>query len=142
MKKFLLKIALCATMLLALGGVITPLVVSAEESVETPEIITEIADTDIVSSEDETAENSPEIVEETETSKWFDETLKPLLLEYGAEVAAIATVVFVCLRDLKPRAEGAGEPSPTASCGRYREGARAVLQHNEYKLGYAMRSMN
>ena len=103
MKKFLLKIALCATMLLALGGVITPLVVSAEESVETPEIITEIADTDIVSSEDETAENSPEIVEETETSKWFDETLKPLLLEYGAEVAAIATVVFVCLRDLKPR---------------------------------------
>ena len=101
MKRFLLKVALCATMVLALGGVITPLVVSAEEGVETPEIGTEITDTDIVSSEDETAENGTEIVEETETSKWFDETLKPLLLEYGAEVAAIATVVFVCLRDLK-----------------------------------------
>lgn len=101
MKKFLLKIALCATMLLALGGIVTPLVATAEESVETPEISTEIADTNIEPSEETTAENDPEIVEETETSKWFDETLKPLLLEYGAEVAAIATVVFVCLRDLK-----------------------------------------
>ena len=101
MKKFLLKIALCATMMLALGGVTTPLFVSADEGVETPEISTEITDTDIVSSEDETAENDGEIVAETETSKWFDETIKPLLLEYGAEVVAFASVVFICLKDLK-----------------------------------------
>lgn len=101
MKKFLLKIALCATMMLALGGVTTPLFVSADEGVETPEISVEITDTDIVPSEDETAENGGEIVAETETSKWFDETLKPLLLEYGAEVVAFASVVFICLRDLK-----------------------------------------
>lgn len=101
MKKFLLKIALCATMMLALGGVTTPLFVSADEGVETPEISVEITDTDVVSSGDETAENDGEIVAETETSKWLDETIKPLLLEYGAEVVAFASVVFICLRDLK-----------------------------------------
>lgn len=101
MKKFLLKIALCATMMLALGGVTTPLFVSADEGVETPEISVEITDTDVVSNEGETAENDGEIVVETETSEWFDETIKPLLLEYGAEVVAFASVVFICLRDLK-----------------------------------------
>ena len=101
MKKFLLKIALCATMILALGGVTTPLFASADEGVETPEISTEITDTDIVSSEEEITENDTVIVEETETSKWFDETIKPLLLEYGAEVVAFSSVVFLCLKKLR-----------------------------------------
>lgn len=101
MKRFLLKIALCATMMLALGGVVTPLIVSADEAVETPEISVEVTDSDIVSSEEETAENDTEIMDETETSKWFDETIKPILLEYGAEMMAIASVALLCLKELK-----------------------------------------
>ena len=101
MKKFLLKIMLCATMMLALGGVTTPLIVSADEGVETPEISVEITDTDIVSSEEETAENDTEIVEKTETSKWFDETIKPLALEFFAVAVGFSAVTAISWKKLK-----------------------------------------
>ena len=105
MKKFLLKIALCATALLAVGGVATPLFVSAEEtqgnaieSVATEEL--ENAPNDA-----ETNENQTEIVQETETSKWFDETIKPLLIEYGAMVAAGLSAAAICLKKIKKAKE-------------------------------------
>ena len=101
MKKFLLKIALCATMMLALGGVTTPLFVSADEGVETPEISTEITDTDIVSSEGETAENDGEIVAKTETSKWFDENVKPLLIQGAAAVVGVLIAIAIIAKKSK-----------------------------------------
>lgn len=101
MKKFLLKIVLCATMVLALGGVFTPLIVSADEGVETPEISVEITDTDIVSSEEEITENDTEFVEETETSKWFDETIKPLALEFFAVAVGFSAVTAISWKKLK-----------------------------------------
>ena len=101
MKKILLKIALCATMMLALGGVTTPLFVSADEGVETPEISTEITDTDIVSSEGETAENDGEIVAKTETSKWFDENVKPLLIQGAAAVVGVLIAIAIIAKKSK-----------------------------------------
>lgn len=101
MKKFLLKIVLCATAVLALGGIVTPLVATAEESVETPEISVEIEDTDIVSSEDETTENSPETVEETETSKWFDENVKPFLMQGAAAVCGVLIAIVIIAKKSK-----------------------------------------
>lgn len=94
MKKFLLKIFLCATVALAGIGLFSPIVASAEEGVE----IEETTELDNVSSETETSENQAEIVEETETSKWFDETLKPLLLQVCAEVAAFLFVAWLWLK--------------------------------------------
>lgn len=100
MKKLLLKLILCATTLLAVGGLVSPIVVSADEGVETPEISVEITDTDIVSSEEETVENEgKETVEETESSEWFDKHILPLIVEYGADVIAFATVAFMALKD-------------------------------------------
>ena len=96
MKKFLLKIALCATAIMASAGFIAPISASAE-TVENNEIITE---TENVSSETETSENQAEIIEETESSEWFDQTLKPLLIEFGTEVIAFVTVILLCLKDL------------------------------------------
>lgn len=100
MKKLLLKIVLCATAMLALGGFVSPIVVSADEGLETPEISVEITDTDIVSSEEETAQNEGNnAVVETETSKWFDEYIMPLIIQYGANVVSFATVAFIALKD-------------------------------------------
>lgn len=94
MKKFLLKLFLCATVALAGIGLSTPILVSAEDGVE----IEETLETSNVSNESETSENHAEIVEETETSKWFDETIKPLLLQLGAEVAAFLFVAWLWLK--------------------------------------------
>lgn len=96
MKKLLLKIVLCATAILAAAGFIAPITVSAETSENNAISI----ETENVSSELETSENSAEIVEETESAKWFDETLKPLIIKFGAEVAAFAFVVVIALKDL------------------------------------------
>lgn len=105
MKKFLLKIALCATALLAVGGVVTPLFVSAEETQGTAieSVLTE--ELENVPSDAETNENQTEIVQETETSKWFDETIKPLLIEYGAMVAAGFSAAAFCLKKIKKAKE-------------------------------------
>ena len=100
MKKLLLKIVLSATAILAFGGFLSPIVATAEEGIETPEISVEITNTDIVSSEEETAENeSNNAVVETETSKWFDEYIMPLIIQYGANVVSFATVAFIALKD-------------------------------------------
>lgn len=99
MKKFLLKIALCATALLAVGGVATPLFVSAEETQGTAIESVATEELENVPSDAETNENQTEIVQETETSKWFDETIKPMLIEYGASVVAFGTAVFLMLKD-------------------------------------------
>lgn len=105
MKKFLLKIALCATMMLALGGITTPLIVSADEPAGMPEISVEITSSENVSADDEATENDTKIVKETETSKWFDETIKPLLIEYGAMVAAVFSAAAFCLKKIKKAKE-------------------------------------
>lgn len=122
MRKFLLKILLSATAVLALGGFVAPIAAIADEGVEAPEISVESTDSDIVSSEEETAENDgeevlvdeevledegneaivgdgEEIVEETESSEWFDEYIVPMIMEYGADVVAFATVAFIALKD-------------------------------------------
>lgn len=96
MKKFLLKIVLCATAVMTGVGFIAPITASAETG-ESSEVIVE---TENLSSETETSENQAEIAKETESSEWFDETLKPLLIEYGADVVAFVTVILLCLKDL------------------------------------------
>lgn len=101
MKKFLCKIILCATAVLAGFGFFAPVTASAEEGVESAVESVVIDEMDNVSSEVETDENDGIIVEETETSKWFDETIKPLLLQYGAEVLAFGTVVFIWLKKFR-----------------------------------------
>lgn len=96
MKKFLLKIALCATAVMASTGFFIPIMASAETSQNNEVSIK----TESLSSEAETNENQAEIVEETESSKWLDETIKPLLIEFGTEVAAFFLVMWLCLKDL------------------------------------------
>lgn len=105
-KNFLLKIALCATAILATAGFIAPITVNAEESI-TESVVesvsegvesVETSEAENVPSEEVASENHAEIVEETETSKWFDETLKPLLLQFGAEIAAFLAVAWLWLR--------------------------------------------
>lgn len=105
MKKFLLKIALCATALLAVGGVATPLFVSAEETQENAIESVATEELENAPNDAETNENQTEIVQETETSKWFDETIKPLLIEYGAMVAAGLSAAAICLKKIKKAKE-------------------------------------
>lgn len=105
MKKFLLKIALCATALLAVGGVATPLFVNAEETQKNAIESVVAEELENVPSDAETNENQTEIVQETETSKWFDETIKPLLIEYGAMVAAGLSAAAICLKKIKKAKE-------------------------------------
>ena len=101
MRKILLKILLSATALLAFGGFVAPIAVSAEEGVEVPEISVETTDTDIVSSGSETEQNEGKEALESETSEWFDEYIIPLIMEYGADVVALATVALLTLKDTR-----------------------------------------
>ena len=100
MKKLLLKIVLCATAMLALGGVATPLIVSAEEAQETAieSVVTD--ETENVSSEVEASENTAEIGQETDTDKWFEETLLPLVMQFGVEVGAFAFVALIASKNI------------------------------------------
>lgn len=100
MKKLLLKIVLCATAMLALGGVATPLIVSAEEAQETAieSVVTD--ETENVSSEVETSENTAENGQETDTDKWFEEVLLPLVMQFGVEVGAFAIVALMATKGI------------------------------------------
>lgn len=100
MKKLLLKIVLCATAMLALGGVATPLIVSAEEAQETAieSVVTD--ETENVSSEVETDENTAENGQETDTDKWFEEVLLPLVMQFGVEVGAFALVALIASKSI------------------------------------------
>lgn len=104
MKKLLLKIMLCATACLALVGFI-PTAIASAETAENSAISVE---TENVSAKEETSENQAEIVEETESTKWFDETIKPLLIQYGTEVGAFATIFFILLKDLNKTKDSLG----------------------------------
>lgn len=100
MKKLLLKIVLCATAMLALGGVATPLIVNAEEAQETAieSVVTD--ETENVSSEVETDENTAENGQETDTDKWFEEVLLPLVMQFGVEVGAFALVALIASKSI------------------------------------------
>ena len=101
MKKFFLKIVLCATAVLTGFGLFAPVTASANEGVESAVESVVTGEMDNVSDETETVENDGNLVGETETSEWFDKTIKPLLLEYGAEVVAFVSVAFLCLKKVK-----------------------------------------
>jgi hypothetical protein len=85
-----------ATAVLPIVGCVAPIVASAEETQESVESV----ELENVSTEAETSENQANIVEETDTSKWFDETIKPMLIQYGASVVAFVTAVLMMLSRL------------------------------------------
>jgi hypothetical protein len=99
MKKNLLKIVLMATAVFVAFGCVTTILANAEEEQESVVESVESVEMDNVSTEEEAGENQANIVEETDTSKWFDETIKPMLIQYGAGVLAFATAVLILLKD-------------------------------------------
>jgi hypothetical protein len=105
-KKTFLKMILCATAIMAGAGFFAPIVVQAEENTdivstqETLENSAETNETENVSTEEATSENQAEIVAKTNANEWFEETLMPLIIQYGTEVLAFATVVMIALNDL------------------------------------------
>lgn len=99
MKKLLMKIILIATAVLAWRGGISPALANAEETQESIVESVESVEMENVSTEQETSENQPNIMEETDGSKWFDETIKPMIIQYGAGVLAFITSVFMMLHD-------------------------------------------
>lgn len=99
MKKLLMKIILIATAVLAWHGGISPALANAEETQESIVESVESVEMENVSTEQETSENQPNIADETDGSKWFDETIKPMIIEYGASVVAFVTAVLILLKD-------------------------------------------
>ena len=85
-----------------------PLIAYAESATETLENSTIYDETENESNEAETseiegendAETENKEVAETGTSLWFDEVVKPLLVQYGGGVLAFATAIWLCLKDL------------------------------------------
>ena len=130
MRKFLLKIALIATAVFAGIGFIAPIVASAE----TGEISTESAGTGIVSSEEKPAQN--DCVEEVESDSWFDETIKPLVIGYGADVVAFLTVAFIALKDTQKTKSALSEAVNTAVQS-YTENKNTVMAVQELKEAFA-----
>lgn len=99
MKKLLMKIILIATAVLAWHGGIPPALANAEETQESIVESVESVEMENVSTEQETIEIQPNIADETDGSKWFDETIKPMIIEYGASVVAFVTAVWILLKD-------------------------------------------
>lgn len=109
MKKFVLKLCLLAMLSVFCCGLVSPIVAIAESG----ENQTISVESSVVSNEEEIEqESSVELVPKSESTEWFDETLKPLLIEFGTEIAAFATVVFILLKDLNKTKSGLG----TALC--------------------------
>lgn len=133
MKKFFLKIVLCATAVLTGFGLFAPVTASANEGVESAVESVVTGEMDNVSDETETVENDGNLVGETETSEWFDETIKPLLLQYGAEVLAFATVVFLWLKKFSQSntALGVAVDALTKSNGENIDTSKAVQELKE-----------
>ena len=101
MKKFLCKIILCATAVLTGFGLFAPVTASAEEGVESAVESVVTDEMDNVSSEVETDENDGIIVEETETSKWFDENVKPFLMQGAAAVCGVLIAIVIIAKKSK-----------------------------------------
>lgn len=133
MKKFFLKIVLCATAVLTGFGLFAPVTASANEGVESAVESVVTDESSDLSSEVETSKNDGNFVEETETSEWFDETIKPLLLQYGAEVLAFATVVFLWLKKFSQSntALGVAVDALTKSNGENIDTSKAVQELKE-----------
>lgn len=100
MKKLILKIVLMATAVFAGFGYIPTIMANAEGTQESGVESVEIVETENEPSEEETSENQANFVEETETSEWFDETMKPALIQYGACVFGFATALFFMLKQM------------------------------------------
>ena len=136
MKKFLLKIAMIATAVMALAVFVSPIVVSAE----TAENDTKSTSVGVVSNEEEITQNTH--VEAVGTDTWFDETLKPLIIEYGADVVAFLTVAFIALKDTQKTKSALSEAVNTAVQS-YTENKNTVTAVQELKEAFAeeMRSL-
>ena len=103
--------AVCA---LAVGVGINPVTAYAEDSAVIPEVSAEIETSEEVIEDSESVENSEDIeakeenenvpngvVEKTDDSKFFEKTIKPFLIEYGAAILAFSTVAFIAFRKIK-----------------------------------------
>lgn len=107
MKKSRITIIL-ASALLCMGLYVTPFVASADEavdSVETSEIVSVeevVEETESVenTANDEVVEDDGNVIPETDDSKWFEETIQPILLQYGAQILAMITVAFAVFKKL------------------------------------------
>ena len=112
-KLFLSAFAVTA---LAFGFGMNPVTAYAEDSVEIPVISAEIETSEEVIEETESVENSSnleaetseedegDVIEKTSASEWFEETIKPIALQYGASVMAFATVAFIAFKKIRKAA--------------------------------------
>ena len=107
MKKSRLTIIL-ASALLCMGLFVSPVTASADEavdSVETSEIVSveevvEETESVEISAENESVEDVGNVIPETDDSRWFEETIQPILLQYGAQILAMVTAAFIILKKL------------------------------------------
>lgn len=105
--KFLFASALASAFVFLCSG-FGPVVAFADEavdSVETSEIVSVeevVEETESVenTANDEVVEDDGNVIPETDDSKWFEETIQPILLQYGAQILAMFTAAFLILKKL------------------------------------------
>lgn len=109
-KLFLSALAVCA---LAVGVGINPVTAYAEDSAETPEISAEIETSEEVIEESASVENSSnleaetseendgKVIAKTKASEWFEETIKPMAIQFGVTGAAVVVVWFFASKKLR-----------------------------------------
>lgn len=134
MKKILFKFVLVIGFMLAFGCGVSATTAHAEEVSKTAGFSTGINDTDIVSSEEEIEQNAP--IGEVETDTWFDETIKPFLIKYGADVVAFLTVAFIALKDTQKTKQALFGAVNTAVQS-YTENKNTVMAVQELKEAFA-----
>lgn len=108
--------AALAIALFSIGFFAPPIIAYAESDVaplESVEILSESIDfteDEEVVEDSAFVENSADlkgenegntIIPETETSKWFDKYIVPIIVEYGTDILALGTTVCICLKKLK-----------------------------------------
>lgn len=102
--------AVCA---LAIGVGINPVTAYAEDSAVIPEISAEIETSEEVVEDSESVENSEDIevetseenesnvIKKTSASEWFEETIKPIAIQFGVTGLAVVVVWFFASKKLR-----------------------------------------
>lgn len=104
-KDILIVVILVALLSVCIGLIFSPSTYSAnaeEMSVEAPQDSADSVTSDETSKVEETPDSVPEngLIPETEGSKWFSETLMPLILQYGAALLGVLSAGIVLLRKI------------------------------------------
>ncbi len=105
LKDILIVLILVALLSVCIGlifGTSTYSAAAEETSIEAPQDSADGATSDETSENEEMLDSVPEngLIPETEGSKWFSETLMPLILQYGAALLGVLSAGIVLLRKI------------------------------------------